>query len=180
MQGLVNPFKELRCDKSVPRAKSTKVAAPQTKGKSPGITKPVMIPQLQVCIIVNSLHILLWRWLTYIYTQVGEDSVSYERHIKQLQAESSKMKSNPPVVSELMRKTFPQRTAEIMEQPSDLIKMFERFPFLQEIDQVSLTVGFMHRFVLCTPGHYLFALYISGKQFHLVPFYIHSLCRNWN
>ena len=69
---------------------------------------------------------------------MGEDGVSYERHIKQLQAEFSKAKRNPQVVFELMRKTFPHRRAEILEQSSDLTKIFERFPFLQEIDYVSL------------------------------------------
>ena len=103
--------------------------------------------------IVNSLHIYSYGNGWHICTQVGEDTVSYERHIKQLQAEFSKTKRNPQVVFELMRKTFPHRRAEILEQPSDLTKMFERFPFLQEIDHVSLTVGIMHifcRFILST------------------------------
>ena len=72
--------------------------------------------------------------------QAGEDKVSYERHTKQLQVEFMKTKQNPQVVAELMKKTFPFRRAEILEQPSDLAKLFEKFPFLQEVDHVSYAV----------------------------------------
>ena len=54
--------------------------------------------------------------------------------------EFSKTRRNPEVVSALMRKTFPLRRAEIIEQPPDLTKLFERFPFLQEIDYVSVLI----------------------------------------
>ena len=69
--------------------------------------------------------------------QAGEDKISYERHIKQLQIEFAKTRRNPQVVAELMKKTYSLRRAEILEQTSDLTKVLEKFPFLQEIDHVS-------------------------------------------
>jgi hypothetical protein len=69
--------------------------------------------------------------------QPGEDSVSYERHLKHLQGEFSKAKRNPQVVTELMTKTFPLRRAEILEQSPSLPKLVERFPFLQEATHLS-------------------------------------------
>ena len=71
--------------------------------------------------------------------QPGEDSVSYERHLKHLQGEFSKSKRNPQIVCELMVKTFPLRRVELLEQSHSLSKLFERFPFLQEIDHVNAT-----------------------------------------
>ena len=48
-QGLVNRFKEFRRDKTRPKAKSPKDnSIPLSKGKSPGITKAVEIPDVQV------------------------------------------------------------------------------------------------------------------------------------
>ena len=50
VQGLINRFKEFRRDKSKPRAtcKSLSTTLSSNKGKSPGITKPTNVPQLQV------------------------------------------------------------------------------------------------------------------------------------
>ena len=62
--------------------------------------------------------------------------MSYERHIKILQAEISKTKRNPQVVAELMAKTFSQWRVELSE-PCALPYIFERFPFLHEVEHVS-------------------------------------------
>ena len=52
VQGLVNRFKEFRRDKSKPRAKASGTANSVSKeGKSPGITKRVQPPLLQVKIL---------------------------------------------------------------------------------------------------------------------------------
>ena len=47
-QGLINRFKEFRRDKSKPRTKLSISTASHSKGKSPGITRPLEVPQLQV------------------------------------------------------------------------------------------------------------------------------------
>lgn len=52
LQGLVNRFKEFRRDKSKPKSSSKRVTSHSTKGKSPGITRPVIVPQLQVHVCV--------------------------------------------------------------------------------------------------------------------------------
>ena len=69
--------------------------------------------------------------------QPGEDDVSFERHLKQLQAEFSKARRNPQIVSDLMLTTYSHRRVEILGQAYCLTKLFERFPFLQELDHVS-------------------------------------------
>ena len=63
--------------------------------------------------------------------------MSYERHIKILQAEFSKTKRNPQVVAELMAKTFFQWRVELLSEPYALPYIFERFPFLHEVEHVS-------------------------------------------
>ena len=45
-------------------------------------------------------------------------------------------------------KTFPLRRAEILENPYSLPKLFERFPFLQEVEHVSI-----HASLCCTASH---------------------------
>ena len=47
-QGLVNRYKEFRRDKTKPKVKSAEKAITVSKGKSPGITKQVVIPAVQV------------------------------------------------------------------------------------------------------------------------------------
>lgn len=53
-QGLVNRFKEFRRDKTRPKTKSAETTIPPAKGKSPGITKPVVIPAVQVHVYAHS------------------------------------------------------------------------------------------------------------------------------
>ena len=47
IQGLVNRFKEFRHE-TKPKAKSAETTIPLSKGESPGITRPVVIPAVQV------------------------------------------------------------------------------------------------------------------------------------
>ena len=73
----------------------------------------------------------------HFLNQEGEDKVSYERHLKVLQGEFAKTRSNPAIAVELMRKTFPLRRVELTEEPHSLPTILQRFPFLQEVDHVS-------------------------------------------
>ena len=66
----------------------------------------------------------------------GEDTVSYERHTKALQAEFRKTNRNNALVSDLMGRSFALRRAEILEKNYSLSALLSRFPFLQEADQV--------------------------------------------
>ena len=67
--------------------------------------------------------------------QLGEDAVSYKRHIKVLQVEFKKGHHNGAVVENLMKRSFAGRRAEI-EKEYDLQALFCSFPFLQDVDQV--------------------------------------------
>ena len=61
-QGLVNRFKEFRRDKTKPAVKS---ATAVSKGKSPGITKQVSIPAVQVCVNSESAYTVIhFRYLS--------------------------------------------------------------------------------------------------------------------
>ena len=42
----------------------------------------------------------------------------------------------PLLMSDLIKRTFPLRRQTILEKPMNLVSMFERFPFLQDIDQI--------------------------------------------
>lgn len=114
---LINRFKEFRRppkkrDISISKIKKS------PKKKNPGITqtpRPPLFP-------------------------VGEDTISLERHNRVLQAEFSKRATsrNNQVVSDLMDRTFPMRRKTILEQPLSLESIFEKFPFLQECEQVHI------------------------------------------
>ena len=76
--------------------------------------------------------------------------------MKQLQGEFSKTKRNPQIVAELMKKTFPQWRAEILDQTPSLPKLFELHPFLQEVDHVSgvISVGVIYKLNACNAAAY--------------------------
>lgn len=63
------------------------------------------------------------------------DAISYERHTKALQVEH-KTRQNKHVCSELMDHLFALRW-KIMESDLCLDVIFDRFPFLQDTEEVS-------------------------------------------
>ncbi len=67
---------------------------------------------------------------------VGEDDVSFKRHMRVLQVEFKKTNRNQAVIEDLMSRTFPFRRNAIMKEC--LWILFEWFSFLQEGDQVGL------------------------------------------
>ena len=112
---LRNRFKEFRRTPVVRGKSSTSNPKKSPKKKSPGITqtpsKPVVTP--------------------------GEDSISFKRHVRVLQAEFKKPRHNTAVVTELMTRTFAFRRKFLLEGVHELKSIFEQFPFLQVADQVS-------------------------------------------
>ena len=62
--------------------------------------------------------------------------MSFLRNVKALQAEYKKTRHNPQIVDELMASTFPKRRQDITQNPCDLCTLFERYPFLNDINQV--------------------------------------------
>ena len=67
---------------------------------------------------------------------LGEDGASYKRNILRLKAEYKKAKPNKVIVNDLMTRTFPMRRNEILNSPSSLSNTFDKFPFLQDSNQV--------------------------------------------
>jgi hypothetical protein len=70
-------------------------------------------------------------------TDDGEDTISYERHIKAMTAEYHKVKPNEGVVTELMAITFRQRQ-EVVEKAMLVSEVLHKFPFLHHYEQVNL------------------------------------------
>ena len=70
----------------------------------------------------------------------GEDNVSFERHNRVLGMEWRKTNKNMMVVDELMSRTFAMRRRVIIESPQAVQTLFDRFPFLQDPEQVYLIV----------------------------------------
>ena len=66
----------------------------------------------------------------------GEDDVSFLRNVKALQTEYKKMRHNPQIVDELMISAFPKRREDITMNPYDLCTLFEKYPFLNDTNQV--------------------------------------------
>lgn len=67
----------------------------------------------------------------------GEDDISFERHTKVLQVQYGKSTRNRHIVNDLQDRTFAMRRKEILEKAMYLDSIFEKFPFLQEADEVS-------------------------------------------
>lgn len=117
MRSLVNRFKEFRRPKkprSRPSVASTPAKCGNFPGKSPGIMNTIKSPAIPP----------------------GEDCISYGRHIKVLQVEFKKTNRNSHVLESLMERTFAMRREEIMEKGYEMNVLFDRFPFLQEVEQV--------------------------------------------
>ena len=66
----------------------------------------------------------------------GEDTVSFERHNRVLQSEWTKSSRNAVTIEQLMERTFPMRRRDILEESADVQATFNRYPFLQDPDQV--------------------------------------------
>jgi hypothetical protein len=122
----MNRFKEFRrpsplvTDSPSPPTLSSKKPI---KRKSPGITQIPRRPPL---------------------FSPGEDAVSLERHNNLLKAEFKKKKRNSTLMCDLINKTFPLRRQTILDEPLSLDSMFERFPFLQDIEQVMMEFERIH------------------------------------
>ena len=69
----------------------------------------------------------------------GEDDVSFTRNVKAVQTEYKKMDDNPQIVDELMVSTLPKGREDITKNPYDLCTLFEKYPFLNDINQVNTT-----------------------------------------
>ena len=67
---------------------------------------------------------------------IGEDEVSFLRNIKVLQSEHKKTNPNLQVVNELMAATFSMRRQDITENPRSVQTLFEKYPFLNDVQQV--------------------------------------------
>ena len=66
----------------------------------------------------------------------GEDKASHLRHVKLLQQEERKLVPNKGVVSDLMKRTYPFRRREFLEQPLPITELFKIYPSLKRSDQV--------------------------------------------
>ena len=65
--------------------------------------------------------------------------MSLERHENLLKAELKRKKRSDTVVADLMKRTLPSRRQAILGKPMNLEAIFEKFPFLQDVNQVRLT-----------------------------------------
>ena len=68
----------------------------------------------------------------------GEDKASHERHLKVLKLEERKVTPNKKIISDLMRRTYPFRRQEILEQPQPIQQVLEKYPSLKRSEQVRL------------------------------------------
>ena len=86
----------------------------------------------------------------------GEDSFSFERHNRALKLEHGKVHPNKQVVEELMTQSFTMRWNDLHTNNYGLDTVFEKYPFLADVSEVSITRAYMHihrcmSFMVCTP-----------------------------
>lgn len=116
MESLRDRFKEFRRQKK-PRITTTKSTTKLfTSKKSPGITRPMFSPPVPV----------------------GEDKISFNRHTNALKAEWKKRRPNTNVVNELMDQSFAMRWDDLHSNAYDVDTIFQKYPFLQNNNQVQL------------------------------------------
>lgn len=70
----------------------------------------------------------------------GEDAVSFERHNRVLQSQWTKSSRNVVTIEQLMERTFAMRRRDILEASSDVQTTFNKYPFLQDPNQVPVIV----------------------------------------
>ena len=68
--------------------------------------------------------------------EVGEDHVAQERHIKAMKSEYAKVHKNLVLGEELMKITYAGRRQEITNEISKIKDVVERYPFLQNYEEV--------------------------------------------
>ena len=69
---------------------------------------------------------------------VGKDEVSFSRHNRTILLELKKSKLNVNVLCDLITISFAMRRRDILNNSYDLDAIFERYPFLQNLEQVRL------------------------------------------
>ena len=67
----------------------------------------------------------------------GEDGISFERHNRALKLEHGKVRPNKQVVEELMTQSFPMRWNDLHENSYGLDTVFDKYPFLANVSEVS-------------------------------------------
>ena len=67
---------------------------------------------------------------------VGEDDASQQRHLKLLQTEMKKVNPNKQITRELMKRTFPTRRKEILQDGGSVEAILKMYPALKYPDEV--------------------------------------------
>ena len=67
----------------------------------------------------------------------AEDETSHKQHLKYLAAECRKVKPNPTVTQQLMRRTFGLRQKEIKEDHLPMQEILSKYPPLKSYKEVS-------------------------------------------
>lgn len=71
----------------------------------------------------------------------GEDKVSHDRHVKLMQLEERKVSPDVNILADLMKRTFPIRRAEIIDEPQPVNELLKVYPSLRRCDQVIQSIN---------------------------------------
>lgn len=74
----------------------------------------------------------------------GEDSTSFERHNRALKLEYDKLRLNKQVAEELIAQSFVMRWNDLHITSYGLDTVFEKYPFLADVSEVSLNYIHVH------------------------------------
>ena len=106
----------------------------------------------------------------------GEDLVSYERHMRALQAGSKKVICHCPLIQGMMARSFALTRAEILERGYDITTLFNRFPFCRRLKRylylVSINLHMYMHWYTCR-GH-VSHLWWDMSIWHYIGTYIHE------
>ena len=69
----------------------------------------------------------------------GEDDASHKRHLNMLSLEAKKVKPNEKSLQELMRRTFPIRRQDIVDNSIPIGTLLKQYPPLEKYRYVSIS-----------------------------------------
>ena len=80
----------------------------------------------------------------------GEDRFSFERHNRAPHLEHGKVHPNKQVVEELMTQSFAMRWNDLHDNSYGLDTVFEKYPFLADVSEVSRSSVCLYTFMMYT------------------------------
>ena len=103
----------------------------QKRGTPKGLTQPLSSPSTSKSKMPSIPNVPA-------LVPIGEDEASMKRHFKMMQNEFKKVVPNKKIVIDLMRRTFPLRQQDVLNETATISFILEKYPALADSDEVNI------------------------------------------